>query len=234
MFSSWALVVQSTTVAPMSVRGSAPIPMVTWAGAACAPGGPGRRAAPRARTTRTPTVRAIASPPLLSQRNGLGVQVPGKAGDDLRLPGFHDHRVVVAEPSDTVQVDAGLAAPHLVFLEPPVVEGHVVGILVAREADAVSGPVDDPVPEPALLQDPLGGRVHLRDHPARHEGGGGGRLGLHGRLEGPGDLRAGRTDEERALVLADVAVDPGDDDVDHHVAGFHHLAVPAADPVGAR
>src|SRR5579875_3415232 len=204
MFSSWALVVQSTTVAPMSVRGSAPIPMVTWAGAACAPGGPGRRAAPRARTTRTPTVRAIASPPLLSQRNGLGVQVPGKAGDDLRLPGFHDHRVVVAESSDTVQ------------------------------ADAVSGPVDDPVPEPALLQDPLGGRVHLRDHPARHEGGGGGRLGLHGRLEGPGDLRAGRTDEERALVLADVAVDPGDDDVDHHVAGFHHLAVPAADPVGAR
>src|SRR5579859_7100129 len=50
-------------------------------------------------------------------RHRLRLEVAREPRRDLRLPPFHDDRVVVPEAADSVEVDPGLAAPHLVLRE---------------------------------------------------------------------------------------------------------------------
>src|SRR5579872_961951 len=148
MFSSCALVVQSTIVAPIRVSGSLPMPIVIWLCAwasAAVEAGPGPSPptaipAPAAilrnvrRVTWRPhwhlggraarsAVMERSPPPIRCRRDGspsyggdgLGLQVSRELGRDLGPALLHDHRVVVPEPPDAVQIDPGLATKHFVL-----------------------------------------------------------------------------------------------------------------------
>src|SRR5579872_1132518 len=160
---------------------------------------------------------------------GHGFQVSGEGGRDLCRGLSHYDGVVMSEATETVQVDCRFATEDLMLRQGAVVKGDVIGVLVASEAYAVPGTVEDRVAEPALFQDPGRGSVCLACRVSGHKCESRGRLCVDHRLERPGLCAVRPANKKRALVFADVSVELRKDDIDESIAGLNNLAIVSGD-----